>query len=111
MKKLTRREVVVGLASGCIGMTIPTKFAVAGVREQNWLLSPDSTRSAVDGGGAIGWFVENRVCDGSEGEVTVLFAPFWRGICVCVAVVRKWRIGTTACGWCAGSHFFRERDD
>ncbi|XXD09020.1 right-handed parallel beta-helix repeat-containing protein [Klebsiella sp. R445] len=52
MKKFTRREVIVGLASGCIGMMIPTKFVVAGVREQNWLLSLDSTRSAIDGGGA-----------------------------------------------------------
>lgn len=52
MKNFTRREVVVGLTVGCVGVALPLKIAYGGTRDQNWLLSLDSTSKVTDGNGA-----------------------------------------------------------
>lgn len=52
MKNFTRREVVIGLTVSAVGIVMPWRGAFGGIREQSWLLSLDSTSTAIDGDGS-----------------------------------------------------------
>ncbi|HDX8780250.1 TPA: right-handed parallel beta-helix repeat-containing protein [Klebsiella oxytoca] len=52
MKNFTRREVLIRLAAGAVGASMPVKVAFGGNKDQNWLLSLDASGSQIDGEGA-----------------------------------------------------------
>lgn len=52
MKKFTRREVVIGLAAGAMGVAMPLRVAFGDNKDQDWLLSLDSSGAKIDGEGA-----------------------------------------------------------